>query len=55
MADYREVVCPSCKTRLGQYRADISEIKAHGHCKHCHKQYTIIHGNGKVKVVNEYA
>ncbi len=56
MSDYRAVNCPSCKKELpGTYRADIStRQKNHGYCPWCNERYTVIHGNGTVKIVKGY-
>ena len=56
MSDYREVNCPSCKKKLpGTYRADVdTKLKNHGHCPWCGERYTVVHGNGSVKIVKGY-
>lgn len=53
MADYRNAICPNCGTVIGKYRIDILESVAHGYCRHCHERYTVVHGNGGIKVVNK--
>jgi len=47
--------CPNCGRALSSYRTDCSEHKVHGTCAKCGERYTVVHGNGRVKVIKGYA
>ena len=49
--ELREAIC-ECGHRFGNKRIDLSnEYKASGTCPHCHRDYSILFGKGRVKVI----
>lgn len=52
MATTKPAIC-RCGKNLGSRRADVSESVTHGTCPHCRKRYTIVAGNGKLRVTVE--
>lgn len=49
--ELRKAIC-ACGHVLGNKRIDLSDEKtAGGTCPHCHREYVILYGSGRVKVI----
>ena len=50
----KKAFCPKCGKGLGSTQLDISEHTVNLACPRCHQRLIIVHGNGKLKVVDQH-
>lgn len=48
----QKAFCPKCGRDLGSKQIDISEHTINLACPSCRQRLTIVHGNGKLKVID---
>ena len=50
----KKAFCPVCGKDLGSKQLDISEHTVNLACPRCHQRLIIVHGNGKLKVIDQH-
>ena len=50
----KKAFCPKCGKDLGSKQLNISEHTVNLACPRCHQRLIIVHGNGKLKVVDQH-
>lgn len=49
----KKAFCHVCGRDLGERQIDVSEHRVNLACPSCRQRLTIVHGNGKLKVIDE--